>query len=131
MEITDILAAGAAIASAVAAYIVFHFSNKANEINLKSTRLNSMTKIFEVLNDNAHRNARIRLYVAAKYLKTNKNKCRDLLRKLAANGDPDIIIPESENIVLADFDQIGSLLTKELIPERVFTSILEYNYIFL
>jgi precorrin-3B methylase len=45
-------------ASAIAASLSFYYNNKMN-------KLNSLVKAFEILNDNAHRNARIRLYRAA------------------------------------------------------------------
>ncbi len=85
-----------------------------------------MGKIFEVLNDNAHRNARIRLYIAAKnyykFRSTDDKKeieeCGTKLKKVVVDKDPTILIPESANIVLSDFDWLGALVKNSLINEQ-------------
>jgi hypothetical protein len=90
--------------------------------NYKMNKLNSLVKAFEILNHNAHRNARIRLYRAAEIPnETAKNA------HLKALGVEDkhlrTIIKESENIVLADFDQMGTLAKNKLLPVDEFLNV--------
>jgi hypothetical protein len=118
-DIPAIASSIAAAASAIAAYLSFR-------LNRSGYMFNALAKIFEVLNDNAHRNARIRLYVAAKnyyeFRKTNDptqlEECRRRLKQLGANKEPEIIIPESANIVLSDFEYLGALVKNGLIGEQ-------------
>lgn len=79
-------------------------------------------KAFEILNDNAHRNARIRLYRAAEIPDEAAKNAH-----LRALGVEDkhlrTIIKESENIVLADFDQMGTLVKNKLLPVNEFLKV--------
>jgi hypothetical protein len=111
--IPPIASAVAAALSAFAAFLSFR-------LNKSGHKFISFGKIFEILNDNAHRNARIRLYVAAShyynfiqnYQERELDNCKGRLRILGAPPEPDRIIPESANIVLSDFDQLGTLVKK-------------------
>jgi hypothetical protein len=104
-----------AVASAIVAFLSFYYNNKMN-------KLNSLVKAFEILNNNAHRNARIRLYRAAEI--PNENAKDAHLRALGVKDEALItIIKESENIVLADFDQMGTLVKNNLLPVDEFLKV--------
>jgi hypothetical protein len=102
-------------ASAVAAWFTRHYTKK-------SFHFNALIKAFELLNDNAHRNARIRLYKVAGV--NDRDKRRTLLKELGVKNEAlDTIIAESQNIVLADLDQMGTLVKNGLILEKEFLNV--------
>jgi hypothetical protein len=102
-------------ASAIAASLSFYYNNKMN-------KLNSLVKAFEILNDNAHRNARIRLYRAAE-IPNEAAKDAHLTALGVKKEALRTIIKESENIVLADFDQMGTLVNNKLLPVNEFLKV--------
>ena len=104
-----------AVASAIVAILSFHYNSKMN-------KLNSLVKAFEILNDNAHRNARIRLYRVAELPHHHRQEAH--LRSLGVE-DKDLrtIVGESENMVLADFDQMGTLVKNKLLPVNEFLNV--------
>jgi hypothetical protein len=85
--------------------------------------------VFQLLDDNGHRNARriiVNLYGEEdeyrkeKILRLMGLKDEDIQRKEA-------ILKESQEIVKADFDQIGSLIKNKEIPKNVFLKIYWYE----
>ncbi len=103
------------VASAAAALATYYYAKKAFHFN-------ALIKAFELLNDNAHRNARIRLYRVAGV--DDPIIRRAYLKELGVKDESlDTIIPESQNIVLADLDQMGILVKKKLVPEKEFLEV--------
>jgi hypothetical protein len=104
-----------AAASAIAAWATRHYARK-------GFHFNALIKAFELLNDNAHRNARIRLYRVAGV--ENPAERRGYLMDLGVREDAlRTIIAESQNIVLADMDQLGALVKDGLVPEQEFLDV--------
>jgi hypothetical protein len=104
-----------AAASAIAAWATRHYARK-------GFHFNALIKAFELLNDNAHRNARIRLYTVAGV--EDADKRRAYLMDLGLKKDAlETIVPESQNIVLADLDQLGTLVKNGLVPEKEFLDV--------
>jgi hypothetical protein len=103
------------VASAAAALATYYYAKKAFHFN-------ALIKAFELLNDNAHRNARIRLYRVAGV--ENPIMRRAYLKELGVKDEAlETIIPESQNIVLADLDQMGTFVKKKLVPEKEFLDV--------
>jgi hypothetical protein len=102
-------------ASAAAAWFTRSYAKK-------SFHFNAFVKAFELLNDNAHRNARIRLYRVAGVEDYEKRNA--LLKELGVKDESlKTIIPESQNIVLADLNQMGTLVKNGLILEEEFLDV--------
>jgi hypothetical protein len=101
--------------SAGAAWTTYHYAKNAYHFN-------ALIKVFDMLNDNAHRNARIRLYRVNGV--RDEDMRRAYLKELGVKDEAlKTIIPESQNIVLADLDQIGTLVKNGLVPEKEFLEV--------
>ena len=78
--------------------------------------------VFQLLDDNAHRNARRR--IVNLYNETIDKRRERILRLMGVRPEDilrkDALMKESEEIVKADFDQIGALITNKEIPEMDF-----------
>ena len=106
------------IGSTIGAVSIATYSFKLGRENEKKQGLRY---VFQLLDDNAHRNARriVNLYKEtiderkARILRLMGVEEKDILRKEA-------LIKESEEIVKADFDQIGALITNKEIPKNNF-----------
>jgi hypothetical protein len=110
------------IGSTLGAVIIAAYSFYLGRENEKNQGLRY---VFQLLDDNGHRNARRRIvnlygeedeYRKEKILKLMGVKDEDIKRKEA-------ILKESQEIVKADFDQIGSLIKNKEIPKNLFIKI--------
>jgi hypothetical protein len=110
-----IIAAAITAASAFVAWATGRYAKKTYQFN-------ALIKAFELLNDNAHRNARIRLYRTAGV--TDSTMRDAYLKELGVKPEAlKTIIPESQNILLADFDQMGTLIKKGFILQKDFLDV--------
>lgn len=114
-----------AIGTLSSAFIALGIALHSSKISKQSERKQGLRYVFQLLDNNAHRNARRRIVNVYgedddsrihRILTLMGLKEEDLTRKYA-------IIKESEEIVKADFDQIGALITNNEIPEKDFIKI--------
>lgn len=94
-------------------------------IGKENKKNDSLRYVFQLLDDNGHRNARRRIInLDGEDLDYRKEK---ILRLLGLNDDEikrkEAICKESQEIVKADFDQIGTLLKNKEIPKDEFIKI--------
>ena len=82
--------------------------------------------VFELLDDNGHRNARRRI-VNLHGEEEDEYRKEKILRLMGLSDEEiqrkEAILKESQEIVKADFDQIGSLIKNKEIPKKVFLKI--------
>jgi hypothetical protein len=88
-----------------------------------------LSKVFELLNDNAHRNARRRIYNL--YQENEDYRKKKILKVMGVKEEDlnrmDAIHKESKEIVKADFDQIGSLVEDKAVQKDEFLRIYWYE----
>ena len=122
----DWLIAGGTIGSTVVAVGIAAYSFKIGRENEKK---GGLRYVFQLLDDNAHRNAR---RLITNLYNEKKDARKEKILRLMGIKEEDIkrkeaIIKESEEIVKDDFDQIGSLITNKEIPKKDFIRIYWYE----
>jgi hypothetical protein len=99
----------------------------------RKDRLNTLFKVYELLNSNANRNARrriINLHAVRDKKNVNEEKTETLLRMNALKKEDLLNIHavnsnqlESKETVKADFDYVGSLIRNGVISEKKFLEV--------
>ncbi|HJT85983.1 MAG TPA: hypothetical protein VJ697_15995 [Nitrososphaeraceae archaeon] len=95
------------------------------KISKKNEQNHALRYVFQLLDDNGHRNARRRIINT--FGENSDERQIKILRLLGLKQDEidrkEAILKESEEIVKADFDQIGTLLKNKEIPKDEFIKI--------
>jgi hypothetical protein len=131
--ITDWLTAFGTIGSLVGAIGIgaysLYLTRKGEERQIQrqilSEQRQGLSQVFQLLNDNAHRNARRRIYNL--YQEYDDSRKEKILKKMGVKDEDlkriNAIHMESMEIVKADFDQIGSLVENSAILKDEFLKI--------
>jgi hypothetical protein len=110
------------IGSTLGAVIIAAYSFYIGRENEKNQGLRY---VFQLLDDNGHRNARRR--IVNLYGEEDEYQKEKILRLMGLSENAirrkEAILKESQEIVKADFDQIGSLIKNKEIPKNVFIKI--------
>ena len=110
--------AGTSVAVGIAAYSF--------RITRRSEQRAGLAQVLQLLNDNAHRNARRRIYnLYQENIRSRKEKILEIMGVKVANMDTNY--RESMEIVKADFDQIGALIEGRAILKNEFLKIFSYE----
>ena len=110
------------IGSTLGAVIIAAYSFYLGRENEKNQGLRY---VFQLLDDNSHRNARRR--IVNLYGEEDEYRKEKIFKLMGLSEDEiqrkEAILKESQEIVKADFDQIGSLIKNKEIPKNVFIKI--------
>jgi hypothetical protein len=116
---TDWITAIGTIFSAIVALGIALFSFY---LTRRNEQKHNLAYVFRLLNDNAHRNARRRIYNL--YGEKDHRRQKKILRVMGVKNEDlertDAIQQESSEIVKADFNEIGSLIENKSVPEKEF-----------
>ena len=121
--LTDWLTAIGTLASTSVAVGIAPYSFR---ITRRSEQRAGLAQVLQLLNDNAHRNARRRIYnLYQENIRSRKEKILEIMGVKVANMDTNY--RESMEIVKADFDQIGALIEGRAILKNEFLKIFSYE----
>ena len=114
-----------AIGTAGSAIVAVGIAAYTSNISKKNEKNQALRYVFQLLDDNGHRNARRRIINL--YGEDSDYRQDKILRLLGLKQDEiarkEAILKESQEMVKADFDQIGSLLKNKEIPRDEFIKI--------
>jgi hypothetical protein len=121
-NITDWLTAIGTISSAIGAVCIAGYSFY---LTRRNEQKHSLAYVLRLLNDNAHRNARRRIYNL--YVEDDRRRRKKILKVMGVKIEDlvrrDAIKTESAEIVKADFDEIGTLIENKSVRQKEFLKI--------
>jgi hypothetical protein len=114
-----------AISTSISVFVAVLIAGYSFYLTRRNEQKQTMLQVFQLLNDNGHRNARRR--ICNLYQESCPSRREKILRIMGVKTEElsraDAIHTESMEIVKADFDQIGSLVDTKAISKEEFLKI--------